>query len=349
MDTTPKGSYLIRKSEVKCIFCGRNSADGEEYKISDEHVIPQVLGGWLTIPFVCVSCNNDRFGAHFEADLKKNGFVVAAIEKLKLQSKALAYKEAKLTLTIDGDKPLVAYFDKADAPKHFPQRIDDGSLIIPEDQAKVVLRKQIERYERATGTKVLFDIDSYDTFPYGLAIPIYPTNLCFIKHRNRKSSLTISELDKPIPFIVPAKIAFEHLAGLYYRYVLREEFNPIRDWLHHGDPNINNHVLLSSFLRDKMPDELTYQPFHFVRLGYQQESLSAIVCLFGTIYFSVFLAHIPDFSSFPFPQVIGTYHLYDLQNRSLYTENAPGDIRKEDEMYLDIVSQFGRAQIRTDS
>jgi hypothetical protein len=346
MDTPPNERYLIKKSQIRCIFCGRNSDDGEQYRMSDEHVIPQILGGWLTIPFVCVSCNSDRFGAQFEADLKKNGFVVAAIDKLALQPKARAYKEAKLTLTVDGDKPLKAYFDRLDAPKHFPQEIDDGSLIIPEDQAKAVLRKQIERYERDTGTKVQFDIDSYDSLPYGIAIPIYPTNISFIKHRNRKGSLTISGLDQPIPFIVPAKIAFEHLAGLYYSYVLREEFNPIRDWLHHGDPEVNNHVLLISFLRDKAPDELTYQPFHFVQLGYQHESLSAIVCLFGTIYFSVFLAHIPDFGSFPFPQVIGTYHLNDINNQTMYTENAPENIQKEDEMYLEVVSQFGRVQTR---
>ena len=311
--------------------------------MSDEHVIPRLLGGWLTIPIVCVCCNNNRFGAQFEADLKKNGFVVAAIDKLGLQSKALAYKAAKLTL-IDGDKSLIAYFDKADMPKHFPQEIHDGSLIVPEDEAKSVLRKQIERYERDTGTKVNFDLESYHTLPYGLVIPIYGTNLSFIKHRNRQSSLSISELDKPIPFIVPAKIAFEHLAGLYYPYVLREEFNPIRDWLRHGDSNVNNHVLLISFRRDKAPDQLTYQPFHFVRFGYQHESLSAIVCLFGVIYFSVFLAHIPDFSSFPFPEVIGTYHLYDIRNRSLYPVNAPENIQKEDEMYLQVVSQFGRVQ-----
>jgi hypothetical protein len=336
--------YLIRTSEITCIFCGRNSNDGDEYKLSDEHVIPQVLGGWLAIPFVCVSCNNQRFGATFEAELKKNGFIVAAIDKLGLQSKAQAYKAAKLTLTIDGNKSLLAYFDMANTPKHFPQELDDGSLVVPEDEAQSILRKQIERYERDSGTRVTFDIDSFSKMPCDVVIPIQGTNLSFIKRRNRKASLTISDLNKPISFMVPAKIAFEHLAGLYYPYVLRNEFNAIRDWLHHGDSKVNNHVLLITFLKDKAPDELTYQPFHFVRFGYQHDSLSAIVCLFGTIYFSVFLAHIPDFSSFPFPDVIGSYHLYDIQNRSLYPENAPANIQKEDEKCLQAVSQFGRVQ-----
>src|SRR3972149_11272516 len=122
MDPTEK-KYLIKSSDIRCIFCRRNALDGDEFRMSDEHVIPQVLGGFLTIHFVCVSCNNNRFGANIEAELKKNGFVVAAIDRLGLKSKALAYKAAKLTLTIDTDKSLIAYFGKDDVPRHFPQQV----------------------------------------------------------------------------------------------------------------------------------------------------------------------------------------------------------------------------------
>jgi hypothetical protein len=339
-------NYVIKKIDIKCIFCGKNAAIGDEHRMSREHVIPQVIGGWLTIPFVCVDCNNNRFGAQFESELKKNGFIVAAIDRLGLQDKAAAYKSAKLTMVIDGDKPLLAYLDQTNTPRIFPQIISDGSMIVSEDKAKGVLQKQIERYERDTGHRSTFDIDSFDKLPYDIVIPVYGDDLSFIKRKNRESSITITELDKPIPFIVPAKIAFEHLAGFSYSFVLREEFNPIRDWLHHGDPNVNNHVRLNSCLLNLRPDELTYEPFHFVRLGYQEQCLSAIVGLFGSIVFSVFLAHIPDFSAIPFPEMIGPYHIYDVKNRKVFPTNAPEKIVKEDDQDLQFVSQHGHEKLK---
>jgi len=54
----------------KCIFCKRNSEDGNKFELTDEHVIPEMIGGWITIPFVCKDCNN-RFGSNIESKLKK--------------------------------------------------------------------------------------------------------------------------------------------------------------------------------------------------------------------------------------------------------------------------------------
>jgi hypothetical protein len=76
--------------KLRCLFCGLNEECGEEHTLSDEHIIPQVLGGWVTIPFVCTHCNNVRFGRAFEAKLKKNAYVVVALEQLDLQKRVFS-------------------------------------------------------------------------------------------------------------------------------------------------------------------------------------------------------------------------------------------------------------------
>jgi len=338
--------YSISTNEIKCIFCGLNADDGEEHQLSNEHVIPRVLGGWLTIRFVCVSCNNDRFGAQFEAELKNNALIVTALDKLGLQSKSLAYKSAQITFSIESGKSLIGYFDKTGEARHFPQEIEDGSMIVPEDETKMVLQKMIERYERDTGKKIIFDLENISKLPFDKFIPIYGTNLSFIKRRNQRSSITISGLEKPISFMVPAKIVFEHFAALFYPYIMRNEFDSIRNWLYRGDSNVNPHVLLHHPLYVKDPTNLTYRPFHYVRFRYRDKCLSAIVCLFGTITFSVYLAHISDFSTYPFPEVIDTYHIYDIKQCQLYQNEVSARIRYEDDRYLDVVCLYGRTQSR---
>ena len=85
-------------NEPVCIFCKKNSLDGEDHILTDEHIIPQVIGGWLTIPYVCKKCNNLTFGSKFEAELKGNGYIVSALDKLNIKPKKEAYRAADLRL-----------------------------------------------------------------------------------------------------------------------------------------------------------------------------------------------------------------------------------------------------------
>ena len=172
-------------NDIQCIFCKKNSSDGEEHHITDEHVIPKSLGGFLTIPFVCKRCNNYNIGSQIESELKKNGYIVAAIDQLSLQTKAKAYREADIRMDFDQVKNLIAKYDDKGNANYHSQTIDDGSMIAPENDAKEILRKQIERYEKSTGTKVSFNIDEYDKLPYNLAIPVYPSDICFIKRKDQ--------------------------------------------------------------------------------------------------------------------------------------------------------------------
>ncbi len=49
-----------------CIFC--NSATNQ---LTDEHIVPEFVGGALKVPFVCKPCN-DKMGSDFEGSMSRN-------------------------------------------------------------------------------------------------------------------------------------------------------------------------------------------------------------------------------------------------------------------------------------
>ena len=330
-----------------CMFCGLNSRDGEEHRLTEEHVIPEVLGGWLTIPFVCRKCNSDYLGSKIESKLKKNGFVVTALDRLRIQPRRLAYREANIELEFNLLGKLKAQFNKEDKPTFISQKLKDDSIIIPEDKAKEVLKKQIARWQNKTGEKINFNLSDFDNLPYDIALPIYGTKICFIKRKNQGASITIAGLDEPIPFRIPAIIAFEHLAGLYYPFVLRKEFDPISLWI--LNKNRNRHVLLNTPLRNLKPDDLDYLPYHFIKFGFQSGGLSAIVGLFGVIKFLVFLAELNNIDDFPAKDLLEFYHVYDLKKRELTPEKPSKVIEEDDRILLDAVTKWGLQELRNEN
>ena len=146
-------------------------------------------------------------------------------------------------------------------------------------------------------------------------------------------------MGEPISFKIPAIIAFEHLAGLYYPFVMKPEFDSIREWIL-NDGN-NCHVLLNSHLSDRKPDEIEYLPYHHVRIGFQAGGLTAIVGLFGIIKYSVFLAELEDLNDFPQPDIFDYYHVYDINKKELIPHSGR-EIRENDDMLLESVTVWGK-------
>lgn len=196
---------------------------------------------------------------------------------------------------------------------------------------------------KETSQKINFDINDFDNLPYDIFIPIYGTDISFIKRRNRKCTITISDLDESIPFRLPALIAFEHLAGLYYPYILKKEFDPIRSWILSEEEN--QFVLLNTHLRDVKPNDLTYLPYHYIRIGCQLGGLSAIIGLFGTIKFLVFLAEIGNIDDFPSRDILNYYHVYDLNKKELIPDNPLAEVKEHDDLLLDSVTVWGLREL----
>jgi hypothetical protein len=320
-------------SKIVCIFCKKNENDGRDHKLTDEHIIPEVIGGWITIPFVCKKCNNN-LGSEFESKLKKNSFVVTAIDELKIQPPDKAFNQAQIELIFSDEHKAKGRIAKDGLPIFIPTQQADGSIIANEQHAKEVLKKQIERYEKANNVRIDFDINTYDNVPYGIVIPIMGTDINFIKHEKKKAQTTILNLSEPIPFLFPAKVAFEHLAGFSYHFVMMNEFDSLRNWV--LENNLQNKVIINTLLhRIENPREFEYLPYHFIRYSIIENDLVALVGLFGSIIFSVYLAHLSDLENNPILKILDVYHVYDLKNKELVPQNPPKDVFEEHSSYMD--------------
>lgn len=308
-----------------CVFCKKNEEDGLEHIMSEEHIIPEVLGGWIAVPTVCKKCNN-TYGNQFESKLKKNGFIVTAIDQLKIQPPDKAYRHAKFEITFDDGHTVFAKKTPNGKHKMIPTKQDDDSLIVSEKDGKEILRKQIERFEKENNVKINFDIDFYDKAPYGIVIPIYGTDICFLKTKNKSTEVKVSQLTEYIPFIIPAKIAFVHLSAIYYPLVMDDCFNLIRESILNDD--LYGKVVINSLLHMvKDPKDLEYKNFHYVRYSIIDNDLVAIVGLFSSLIFTVYLGNIEEIEiGENIKQFFNNYHVYELKNKTIFVDKPPQDI-----------------------
>lgn len=329
--------------EIRCIFCGLNSEKGEAHKLTDEHIIPQVLGGFFTIDTVCAKCNSD-LGGKIVSILKENIYIVTAITKLGIQPPDLSYKNAKVNMYFNHGGRIKGYFNNKGKPEFGRQEIEDGSIITPEKDGKEILKILIDKCNKKSGQPVNSNIDKFDNLPYDLTIPISGTDISIIKRKNQKPKIEISGLDQPIPFRIPAIIAFEHLAYLSYPYVLRKEFDPIRAWILNDNVE-NRFILLHTILRDIEPDNINYLPYHYVRIGYQSGCLSAIVGLFGVIKFLVFFAELGNVEYYPHKDIAKYYYVYDLKKKKMISYEPPIEVKEKDSALMNSVSIWGMLKL----
>lgn len=321
---------------IACIYCKIENLGAE---LSDEHIIPHVLGGVFKIPVVCKE-HNDKFGHTLESELKRNGFIVTAIDKLKLQPPNLAYREATIRISLDNEAELKGYIDEHGAAKIFPQDSTKEYKVIPEEQTFEVLKKQIERFEKKAGKKVNFNFDDFDKLPYDIIIPVYGTAIAFIKRRTKAGNVIIYGLDQPISFRVIAKIALTHLAALYYPFVMKDEFDAIKGYILHG--GANRFVMIHTLLRDAEPKSINYLPYHYVRIKFVEGALAAIICLFGTIKFMVCFEEFSNIDEFKLRSLLDNYHVYDINDRNIFSAKGDDELREWDDMLLRSVVVWGK-------
>lgn len=322
--------------DILCIYCKIEELAGD---LSDEHIIPQVLGGTIAIPAVCKE-HNERLGYELESDLKRNAFIVAALRKLEIQPPDLAHHEAEVKIKLDDEQGLKGYIDKKGEPKFFPQDSKLGHTVIPENQTVEVLQKQVERFEKKTGKKIKFNFGEFDQLPYNIAIPIFGTDIVFIKRKPSSGTVIIHGLDRPIPFRVIAKIALTHLTALDYRFALKDEFDAIKSYILHGGRE--RFIMLHTFLRDVKPTSIEYLPFHYVRISLIEGALVAIVDLFGAIKFMVFFEEFSNVEEFQPKEFLDNYHVYDIKRQTIFFDQGDEELREWDDMLLGAVAAWGK-------
>ena len=320
-----------------CVYC---DVDPLSSSISDEHIIPRVLGGWITAPIACKR-HNEILGEEIEGILKRNGYVAMAIARLSLQTPDAAFRDAKIQVQFSKDQIMGASLDCSGSPHLAPRTIDDGSLLVPEHQSIRVLQKQVRRYETTHNTTVNFDWATFGSLPSDRVHRIPGTDICFIKRQGQVGQVQLLGLDQPIPFRVPAKIALSHVAAIEPQLAHGNSFTELKSWLLRSGPN--KFVMLNSLLQGEDPAQLNYSPVHHLTYRINGDAVSAVVTLFGIIRFSVFLGSSSHITGFPHLDVFEGYHVYEIPKRSVYRTRAPQEYAEQDRLFLDVVATFHQA------
>jgi hypothetical protein len=315
-----------------CIYCEIDPLSSE---ISDEHVIPRVLGGWITAPIACKR-HNEILGEKIEGILKKNGYIATAIARLGLQTPDAAFREADVQVHVSKDHVMGARLDCTGSPQLVARTINDGSLLVPEDQSVSVLQKQVTRYETIHKTTVNFDWANFASLPLNQVHRIPGTDICFIKRQGGIGQVQLLELDEPIPFRVPAKIALSQVAAIEPQLAHGNSFEELKSWLLNSGPN--KFVMLNSPLQGEDAGQLNYSPIHHLTYRIKGEAVSAVVTLFGVIRFSIFLGFSSQVAGFPHLDVFDGYHVYDIKMRSVCRRHAPQEYADQDRLLLDAVA-----------
>lgn len=325
-----------------CVYC---DVDPLSSSISNEHIIPRVLGGWITARIACKR-HNEILGEEIEGILKRNGYVAMAIARLGLQTPDVAFQDANVQVRFSKEHLMGASLGCSGSPHLVARTIDDGSFLVPDDQSLRVLQKQVRRYETTHNTTVNFDWGTFGSLPFDRVHRIPGTDICFIKRQGQVGQVQLLGLDQPIPFRLPAKIALSHVAAIEPQLTHRDSFRELKTWLLRSGPN--KFVLLNSPLQGEESSQLNYCPIHHVTYRIDGNTVSAVVTLFGIIRFSVFLGSSSLITEFPHLDVFEGYHVYDIQKRSVYRTRAPQEYAEQDRLFLDVVATFHQATKETE-
>jgi len=127
-----------------CIFCFRTDLETD---FSDEHIIPESIGGRLVLDQVCADCNS-TLGHDVDPEILKIPDILKALEYLDIPHDREGIMRSYYN--IEGETP--NGIRKVRATKEgfepLPQRMPDGSILTPDHRAIDDLRKRVERDER---------------------------------------------------------------------------------------------------------------------------------------------------------------------------------------------------------
>lgn len=132
------------KHSKACIFCLRTDL---KTAFSEEHIIPESIGGRLVLDQVCTYCNN-VLGHDVDPEILKIPDVLKALEHLDIPHDREGI--IRSYYNIEGETPNGTRKVRAtkEGFEPLPQRMPDGSILTPDSRVIDDLRKRVERDER---------------------------------------------------------------------------------------------------------------------------------------------------------------------------------------------------------
>jgi len=246
-----------------CFSCCNNK------RLSEEHVIPQALGGKLSAWIYCVDCNS-QFGTEIDSELIKNiQFFGTALDIKRVRGKNQPYD---VTLAKNGTK---LTFDGREFKRKKPiVKIEkDGDKIKYVD---VTARSEGELRKICSNIKKKYDLsDEIKSFEE--------------KHPGPTDTVTEYEFDNEQIRRCVAKIAYSLLCvKLPSDQVLSNAFDEVRNYIRFG---AKNHLSSANYVNTGfMTDGV--RPLHkiHIRLNRRKNLVIGFVCLFGTFRYTTLLS-----------------------------------------------------------
>jgi hypothetical protein len=274
-----------------CILCLKEPPFLDGFGFSEEHVIPEALGGILTCKFLCKSCN-DSFGKGFEARAKTDPSIRLAIGNLR-------DKLPNLYNSIEQNQPHLLRTEVGVMPGKFNKgkihgkvvKMPDKSLMVPEELTHKKLRELL--LKDGLGTD---DIDEalkrFDDAPEERETEIAPGTSVI------KRIVTVVGPDlsngKFLDPLVSLKITYEFAALSFGQplFANNPALNEIRRTLYKQDSNSKIFTV-----EPLMAEE--YAPFHGIAFEGNDPHAKFQIRLFGRLAYRIRLPNL-SFNHKPF-------------------------------------------------
>ena len=262
----------------RCILCLKSS------DLSEEHIIPESIGGRLSIKFLCTSCNS-ILGRTVEKAVKSDPSIRIALENL---SKKIPDLYSQLT----EKQPFQGKSKAGSVPGYFlngefvvkSNKMADGSLRQPTKTA----RKSIETILRRQGcTKGQIEeaLSKFDVTASNEISEIHP-GIEVAKWEIEKTELSFNGTSIMNP-LVPLKIAYEFIAC----HLGASICTPEPQWEEVRNALLTQNADNECFQVERL-NVNEYKPFHGVVLERNKPYAQVQIRLFGWLTFRVHLKKI---------------------------------------------------------
>jgi hypothetical protein len=247
--------------------------------MTNEHMIPAALLGNLQSKFVCRKCNS-LFGRSFEATARTDPIVASAIKTLgNLNPKLAATLLENQKVVLNGQNGPREGQIKNGVAQIRTEKLDDGSIITPSRDAEPHIMRLLKRDGHSPST-IEGAITAVNEAPLNQRISISP-KIDVITWSSENCRLDLGAM-KPMNPLVPAKIAYEFLAGhlgnaIYDNNVVLVD---IRSMFFNGEIS-ENEIIVERLYADN--DRL----FHGICFEGNSPNAKVLVRLFGTLAFRV--------------------------------------------------------------
>jgi len=257
----------------RCILCLKSG------DLSEEHIIPESIGGRLSIRFLCTNCNS-ILGRTVEKAAKSDPSIRIALGNL---SKKIPNLYSQLT----EKQPFNGKSKAGSVPGYFrngeffvkSKKRADGSLIQPTNTARKSIETMLRR-QGCTKTQIEEALSKFDETPSNEIIEIHP-GIEVVKWDIEKTELSFNGTSLMNP-LVPLKIAFEFIACHLGASICASEpqLEEIRNAL------LTQKSDNECFQIDRLTAK-EYKPFHGVVLEHNEQYAQVQVRLFGWLAFRV--------------------------------------------------------------